>query len=375
MKRVKKAAAEGPVKFCFDRLAPTPEISVEAMQAAIRENPANRFHGHFRMAMGVSPSNLGPALAIMTGKKWANGRRLKVRFLGGAESLQQKVAAFARQWSDYANITFDFGGHADAEIRISFQLGAGSWSAMGTDALVQNWFPPGQPTMNYGWLTPASSDDEIREVVLHEFGHALGCIHEHQHPQGGIPWNRDAVVRELSGPPNSWDLQTIESNVFSRYTTSQTQFSRFDTASIMGYYVPRRWTLNGFEMVPGSALSATDKDFITQVYPRDSRVTPLTVDGPALAASIGAAGEEDNYTFPVFSPGVYVVETLGATDVIASLFGPDGAANLIAEDDDSGEGRNARIVATLGAGNYRVMVRHYDRNGRGNYRIRVRRGQ
>ena len=50
--------------------------------------------------------------------------------------------------------------------------------------------------MNYGWLTPESAQDEVRRVVLHEFGHALGLIHEHQNPKGGgIEWNRDAVQR------------------------------------------------------------------------------------------------------------------------------------------------------------------------------------
>ena len=47
--------------------------------------------------------------------------------------------------------------------------------------------------MNYGWLTPDSDDDELRRVVLHEFGHALGLIHEHQNPEGGIEWNEPAV--------------------------------------------------------------------------------------------------------------------------------------------------------------------------------------
>lgn len=343
------------------------------MEAAIRENPANRFHGNFRVPTGVAASSMVVSAAIVTGKKWANGRRLKVRFLGGSASLQQKVIGYAKQWAEHANVSLDFGNHASAEIRIAFQLGAGSWSGLGTDALVTSWFPPGEPTMNYGWLTPTSSDETVREVVLHEFGHALGLIHEHQHPLGGIQWDRQAVIDELSGPPNNWDEDTIQFNVFDRYTTSQTQYSEFDPQSIMGYYVPARWTLDGFEMVPGSVLTSTDKDFIARAYPRGASVRPLAVDGAAASASIGAAGEEDYYAFNVGTPGGYVVETLGSTDVIASLFGPNSASALIAEDDDSGEGRNARIVATLPAGAYRVMIRHYDRNRTGSYRIRVRR--
>jgi len=229
--------------------------------------------------------------------------------------------------------------------------------------------------MNYGWLTADSSDADVREVVLHEFGHALGCLHEHQHPEAGIPWNRQAVIRELSGPPNNWDAATIEFNVFNRYTTSQTQYSQFDPQSIMGYYVPARWTTNGFEMIPGSVMTAADKDFIGRAYPKaGTGVLPLAVDGPQVSGSIGTTGEEDYYSFTVTNPGSHVIETTGSTDLIASLFGPNSPSNLMAEDDDSGPGLNPRIVAHLGVGTYRVMVRHYSPSGTGGYKIRVRRG-
>ena len=40
--------------------------------------------------------------------------------------------------------------------------------------------------MNYGWIDADSPEEELRSVVLHEFGHALGLIHEHQNPLSGI---------------------------------------------------------------------------------------------------------------------------------------------------------------------------------------------
>jgi len=37
-----------------------------------------------------------------------------------------------------------------------------------------------------------------RPTVLHEFGHALGLIHEHQSPfKGGFEWNKDEVRGSL----------------------------------------------------------------------------------------------------------------------------------------------------------------------------------
>jgi hypothetical protein len=114
--------------------------------------------------------------------------------------VQAKVEEFAHQWSDHGDVKFDFGSDPQAEIRISFQH-QGSWSYVGTDALS---VPSDEPTMNYGWLTPGSPDNEYSRVVLHEFGHALACIHEHQHPEAGIPWDKEAVYNYYTGPPNNW---------------------------------------------------------------------------------------------------------------------------------------------------------------------------
>ena len=56
------------------------------------------------------------------------------------------------------------------------------------------------------------------------------------------------------------------------------------------------------------------------------------------------------------------------------LFGPDSPTSVIAEDDESGEGSNARIAASLVPGQYYPQVRHYNRaGGKGDYTIRVRR--
>lgn len=243
-----------PIKMCIEIL---PDMSDEAQRIALAENPLN-----------AEPAKDSPdRMALITGKKWKPGRTLRVRFLDGDPVVHQKIAAIAQQWTQYGNIKFAFGSDPDAEIRISCQPG-GSWSYLGTDALT---IPKDQPTMNYGWLKPNSSEQEYLRVVLHEFGHAIGCIHEHQHPQVGIPWNRDAVYRYYMSPPNSWSKEQVDQNLFVRYSTDITQFSQFDTQSIMLYPVPKELTTGGFEVGWNTRLSPMDQKFIGEMYPSSNR--------------------------------------------------------------------------------------------------------
>jgi len=93
---------------------------------------------------------------------------------------------------------------------------------------------------------------------------------------------------------------------------------------------------------------------------------------PATPGTIQKPGEKDLYEFNVTAEKKYLVETQGGTDMFMMLFGPDSPTTKVAEDDDSGEGSNARIVQTLKPGAYRVEVRHYSPTGIGDYRIWVR---
>jgi serralysin len=148
-------------------------------------------------------------------------------------------------------------------IRISFRY-AGSWSAVGSTCL--HIADPAQPTMNFGWLTPASTPTELRRVVLHEFGHALGLVHEHQSPAGGIDWDEEVVARDLSGPPHNWSPEDIRRNMFEPVAKRESNYTALDRRSIMMYPIPKRWTRNGVSAGLNSTLSPTDRAFIRQAY-------------------------------------------------------------------------------------------------------------
>jgi serralysin len=206
--------------------------------------------------------------ALITGSKWSSGDVIDVSFLDGDPAVQARVKSAALGWTvpNLANVQLSFRTDTkNTPIRISFQY-AGSWSVIGTTC--RQITDQSRPTMNFGWLNSGSADEEVRRVVLHEFGHALGLIHEHQNPYGTpIPWNRDAVIRDLSGPPNNWSLDTIQHNMFEPYDKNETNGTDLDPVSIMMYPIPASWTTNSFSVGLNSDLSPGDKTFIHAQYP------------------------------------------------------------------------------------------------------------
>ena len=198
---------------------------------------------------------------------WQDRRVLRVRFLNGDPVVQKKIEIHAMKWCDHCGMLFDFGNHADAEIRINIDASGRSDSYVGSGALT---VPKDKPTMNFGWLSPASSDSEYSRVVLHEFGHALGFVHEHLHPDSGIPWDKDAVYAYYAKQNPPWDKSQVDENIFKAYDRTKVNFTQYDPMSIMHYAVPNSLTHGEFEIPWNTALSDLDRKFVAEVYPKDS---------------------------------------------------------------------------------------------------------
>ncbi|KAI0478129.1 hypothetical protein F4859DRAFT_520984 [Xylaria cf. heliscus] len=204
-------------------------------------------------------------LGAVKSKMWPVGHTLKIKLIGGSDKIRQKVEEYAREWTRYANIKMAFlagdAGEEEAEVRVTFEKG-GSWSVVGSDCLARTH----GPTMNFGWFADDTPDYEIARTVYHEFGHALGCVHEHQNPVQGIQWDEPKVY-DYYAQSMGWDGATVDRNVLTKYTRDATQFSRFDRDSIMLYHFPKELTLNGHFVDPNNVLSPTDIDFIGRMYP------------------------------------------------------------------------------------------------------------
>ena len=254
-----------PLWLCVDRTLP-PERLEQGFALAVRENRENDVLGTYRNSKAIEkPAPLGtPRAAMDYAKKWAQNRVLRVLFLEGDPKVHDRVMHFAKVWEDHVNIKFERVKAAPAEVRVAFQRSLGSWSYLGTDNL---GIPPGLPTMNFGWLDRNSDDKTYSSVVLHEFGHLLGLVHEHQSPSSGMRWNRQRVIDDC-WRSQGWDAEQVQRQIFDRYPASQTQYTKLDLTSIMMYPFSKEWNLDEVGTPWNTQLSAMDIDFMRRQYPK-----------------------------------------------------------------------------------------------------------
>lgn len=199
---------------------------------------------------------------------------ITVSFLNGDTFQINEVRKYAKEWESASVKGWDgkpkirirflpYDGTGGNDIRILFRPG-GSSSYIGSDA---KRIPANEPTMYFGWINQGQSEESIRAVVLHEFGHAMGLVHEHQHPGANIPWDSAKVYdyyERTQTPP--WDKAKVDENIFKKYSYSTTNYSAYDINSIMHYSFPTSLTKDGSSAPWNKQLSATDKAFIKQIY-------------------------------------------------------------------------------------------------------------
>lgn len=215
---------------------------------------------------------------FMDNLKWDNNDLITVSFhQGGDFTTCELTFSERKEFVKYTinrtiiplvNLRFLWSEDNDstASVRITFDSGEGAWSYVGKDCLrVES----DAATMNLGWLDHRSENGLSDEgsVIVHEFGHVLGLVHEHQSKNFPYKWNRAAVYKELQGYPNNWSEDMIEENIFKIFNSSNSVASEYDSKSIMHYYFPPEFFDPKIVIPYNRSLSETDVKTIQDMYP------------------------------------------------------------------------------------------------------------
>ncbi|THH32074.1 hypothetical protein EUX98_g2088 [Antrodiella citrinella] len=241
----------------------------------------------------VSPAPDHACYAVLAGHSvlWDNGTIVTYSFgpgaFSGTHNQQRKVTEVIEEWSLYANITFvhkSTGGH----VRITFNKAIGSWSYVGTQCLDVD---AGEPTMNLGWISNSPSLQlEESGTILHEFGHVLGMMHEHQSParRGEITLNEKAVYAFYMRT-QGWKRDLVKQQIIDTYDSRDiSNYSKLDTKSIMMYFMPAEMNNEHIEIPPNTALTELDKAYMVIHYPRSSAPNAITRWSLSYALDVAA---------------------------------------------------------------------------------------
>jgi hypothetical protein len=114
---------------------------------------------------------------------------------------------------------------------------------------------------------------EFAYVIRHEFGHALGMIHEQLSPKSGIPWKKEEVYKHYK-KYFKWTKERTNRNVLDPFNEGQANASEFDPDSIMMYEIPENGLAIGGR---NCELSEQDKLFIAEMYPGVERMSAESI--------------------------------------------------------------------------------------------------
>ncbi|KAF3915584.1 hypothetical protein ABW21_db0206815 [Orbilia brochopaga] len=200
---------------------------------------------------------------------WANGSVITCSFVkapnlkkGQTElpltpRVRRLIQHFAHEWERYANIKLRFveDGSFAADVRIS---------------LIKGDYLKSHNSMNFGWFTEFHALRSFERTVTHEFGHAIGCVHEQFSPSLKINWIKSAVYKAYKDS-DGWEEPEVNLNFnnFVSVDIKTHEYTSWDKRSIMHYPIKKEWNEEKIEVGWNYVMSDVDKEFIGEKYPLD----------------------------------------------------------------------------------------------------------
>ena len=206
-------------------------------------------------------------------KLWPQHKTLTIAFMDTPKSARKFIQKYIEEnYSPLINIKLKFVKGTEGDIRISTHKDIpGDWSRIGTDALNA---PPDQPTLH---LNTYATEDILKMNILHEFGHALGLHHEHQHPDRTVEFNTPSTYT-LYNEKFGFDESTVDANILNKFDPADITSAPYDQQSIMHYNLSHRVLWQQPSTDYNLTLSNHDIAFLNTLYPPASveKKKPLT---------------------------------------------------------------------------------------------------
>lgn len=326
---------------------------------------------------------------------------LNVFFMGGSATMQATVMKQVQKWTAACNINFvQTDRAADSHVRVNFTRGLGHFSHVGVEC---RSVPVNQQTMNLDMTEASMLGDYNMSVILHEFGHAIGLLHEHSSPASNlrfadmaslIRFFRGKFGEGLNNPAETQRL--IEHNILKKYRDTEVKkFSQFDPDSIMIYALPPEVLAPGSgAMRANLSLSATDTDYARRLYGdpiggsgggggggggaenrRPPNPTQFTAGSDAVEAYLNAGSTvELKLVVPRDQADrELAIYTTGTTRVMLTLYNSGGSEIKLGEKTEHGspDFMNEVMKTKLAAGDYKVTIKHPSSRGGGYFKIQA----
>lgn len=210
---------------------------------------------------------------------------LKVCFFSdaGSKDMRVKVAKIASEWNSHVpGLKLNFGSTRNPDLcptnleeerhQIRVTFGNTSWSLVGSQSVRDARSGEASMTLDVAVIQKSAGDAELRQTVLHEFGHAFGLEHEHQHPfkKCDLEYNWPEIFRLLAGPENRMSKDEVKDQM-QRLGKQGLMSTEFDRSSVMLYWFPEPYFIKGARSEcfnpRNSQLSSGDKRLLSEVYP------------------------------------------------------------------------------------------------------------
>jgi hypothetical protein len=199
---------------------------------------------------------------------WDNGKTIYVKIMNANSSKHAAaIRKYCHEWEKYANLKFVLVENGDAHIRIVLtgDDGEGCYTrGLGIQLLE---YPQSDFNMHLDTTAFIDEQNTYRKIV-HEFGHAIGLMHEHMNPTSGIKWDKNAVYARYK--MQGWSKEMVDAQLFVRYSYTYTNGTKYDSKSIMHYPISMWETTDRYYVDWNYSISDGDKELVAALYPKAS---------------------------------------------------------------------------------------------------------